>query len=72
VLAIGITQLDSTGLANAESFRNTPGSVVGEDALARHFVAGAGNPVAVVSTPESAAAVRTARMVCRDVAGCSR
>jgi RND superfamily putative drug exporter len=60
VLAAGIVQLDATGLTNKESFRGTPDSVVGEDVLSRHFPAGAGNPVVVISTAAQADAVRTA------------
>ena len=57
--AVGLTQLDATGLTNEETFVSTPESVTGEDTLARHFPAGAGNPVIVVSRPEQADEVRT-------------
>jgi RND superfamily putative drug exporter len=60
LLALGLTQLNATGLTNAESFRGTPPSVVGETALARHFPAGSGNPVIVVSSAGGADAVRSA------------
>jgi RND superfamily putative drug exporter len=43
LLSLGMFQLHATGLTNKESFRGTPASVVGEDALSRHFPAGAGN-----------------------------
>jgi RND superfamily putative drug exporter len=59
-MALGVTQLDATGLTNKESFRGTPDSVVGEDALARHFPAGAGSPVVVVSRANRADEVRAA------------
>jgi RND superfamily putative drug exporter len=48
VLALGITGLNASGLSNAESFRGQPESVSGERVLARHFPAGAGQPVIVV------------------------
>ena len=60
VMSVGITQLNATGLTNKESFRGSPDSVVGEDALSRHFPAGAGNPLVVVSNAGQADAVRTA------------
>jgi RND superfamily putative drug exporter len=60
VLSLGITQLDATGLTNKESFRGNPDSVVGEEALARHFPAGAGNPLVVVSRADQADAVAAA------------
>ncbi len=58
-VAVGITQLNATGLTNKESFIGTPESVTGEEALARHFPAGAGSPVAVVSNAANADQVRT-------------
>ncbi|MCX9193877.1 hypothetical protein C3Y87_21360 [Carbonactinospora thermoautotrophica] len=49
VLAAGLTQLRSTGVAQTESFVNRPDSVAGQEALARHFPAGAANPAVVVT-----------------------
>jgi len=60
LLSLGMFQLHATGLTNKESFRGTPASVVGEDALSRHFPAGAGNPVVVMSNADQAGAVRAA------------
>ncbi|GFJ77586.1 MMPL family transporter [Phytohabitans houttuyneae] len=60
IMAIGLVQLDATGLTNKESFRGNPDSIVGEEVLARHFPAGVGTPVAVVSNAAQAAEVRTA------------
>jgi RND superfamily putative drug exporter len=48
VMALGILGLNATGLSNAESFRGKPESVTGEQVLARHFSAGAGQPVVVI------------------------
>ncbi|MEV6969539.1 MMPL family transporter [Hamadaea sp. NPDC051192] len=59
-LAVGIVQLDASGLTNAQSFRGNPDSVVGEETVSRHFPAGAGNPVVVVSGAGQADAVRAA------------
>ncbi len=59
-MALGITQLDATGLTNEESFRGSPDSVAGEDVLARHFAAGTGSPVVVISNAGQAGEVRTA------------
>jgi putative drug exporter of the RND superfamily len=59
-LSVGIIQLNATGLTNAESFRGHPDSVAGEEVLARHFAAGSGNPVVVISNAGQAGAVRAA------------
>jgi putative drug exporter of the RND superfamily len=53
-LAFGVTGLDANGLQSKDQFRTEPEAVRGEEALARHFPAGAGNPVQVVG--EAAAA----------------
>jgi putative drug exporter of the RND superfamily len=57
-LSLGILKLDASGLSNEESFIGTPDSVVGAEVLAKHFPAGAGSPLVVVSKAESAEAVR--------------
>jgi putative drug exporter of the RND superfamily len=60
-LAIGITGLRADGLSAKDSFRTAPDSVVGEQVLARHFPAGAGQPVVVIgrahAAPQLAAAL---------------
>jgi RND superfamily putative drug exporter len=62
VMALGLTGLKAHGLTNAQSFRGHPDSVAGEQVLARHFPAGAGQPVIVVGSatagPRLAAAFR--------------
>ncbi len=60
VMAIGLVGLKAQGLTNAQSFRGHPDSVVGESVLARHFPAGAGQPVVVVAAASAAPAVRSA------------
>ena len=60
IAALGILSLNANGLSNAESFVGTPDSVVGEEIVAAHFPAGAGNPLVVVSKAGKAAEVRTA------------
>jgi RND superfamily putative drug exporter len=60
VLALGLTGLKAEGLTNAESFRGHPDSVVGETVQARHFPAGAGQPVVVIGSPGAAAPLRAA------------
>jgi len=59
-LAVGIVQLDATGLSNKDAFRGTPDSVAGEDVLARHFPAGTGSPVVIISNADQVGAVREA------------
>jgi putative drug exporter of the RND superfamily len=60
VLALGVTQLQADGLQSKDSFRTKPEAVAGEAALARHFAAGAGNPVQVVGDAEAASGLRAA------------
>jgi putative drug exporter of the RND superfamily len=61
VLALGLTGLKADGLTNAQSFRGShPDSVIGETVLARHFPAGAGQPVIVIGNQNAAAPLRTA------------
>jgi RND superfamily putative drug exporter len=54
LLALGTTGLDANGLQSKDSFRTKPEAVTGEAVLARHFAAGAGNPVQVVGRAEAA------------------
>jgi putative drug exporter of the RND superfamily len=51
VMALGLTGLKAGGLSNADSFRGTPDSVTGGQVAARHFPAGAGQPVVVIGSP---------------------
>ena len=60
ILALGLTGLKANGLTNAQSFRGTPDSVIGETVLAAHFPAGAGQPVIVIGSPAAAAPLRAA------------
>src|SRR5215216_3899157 len=53
-LALGVTQLEANGLQSKDSFRTKPEAVRGEELLARHFAAGAGNPVQVIGNAEAA------------------
>lgn len=48
-LATGTLDLHADGLTEKQSFRGTPGSVVGQEVLARHFPAGSGSPVVVIA-----------------------
>jgi putative drug exporter of the RND superfamily len=60
VMALGIIGLNASGLSNAESFRGTPESVAGEQTLARHFPAGAGQPVIVMGNAAAGERLATA------------
>ena len=53
-----MTQLEANGLQSKDSFRTDPEAVTGEVVLARHFAAGAGNPVQVVGNAEAAPSSR--------------
>jgi putative drug exporter of the RND superfamily len=59
-MAVGLTGLKANGLQSKDSFRTKPEAVTGELALARHFPAGAGNPVQVVGKAEAAPQLRAA------------
>jgi putative drug exporter of the RND superfamily len=60
VMALGLIGLKASGLTNAQSFRGHPESVVGETVLARHFPAGAGQPMIVIGSRSAATALRSA------------
>ncbi len=59
-MALGLFQLSASGLSGADQFTKKQPSTIGEEALARHYPAGQGQPVVVVANATSAAAVRTA------------
>jgi putative drug exporter of the RND superfamily len=59
-MALGVTGLEASGLESKDSFRSKPEAVVGEEVLARHFAAGAGNPVQVIGRAEAADQLRSA------------
>src|SRR5512132_2874886 len=59
-LALWVTQLDANGLQSKDAFRTKPEAVAGEAALARHFPAGAGNPVQVIGRAEAAGQLQAA------------
>jgi RND superfamily putative drug exporter len=59
-LALGVTQLEANGLQSKDSFRTDPEAVRGEAVLARHFPAGAGNPVQVVGNAGAASQLQSA------------
>ncbi len=55
---LGLVGFKIGPLTTAQSFRGTPASVAGEQVLARHFPAGAGEPVAVIGNASAAAPLR--------------
>jgi len=59
-MSLGLVQLEANGLSQADQFVDKPSSVTGEEALARHFPAGQGQPVVVIGQAASAAAIRSA------------
>src|SRR5215203_4161245 len=60
VMALGVTQLEANGLQSKDSFHTKPEAVTGEAVLARHFAAGAGNPVQVIGNASAAAQLQAA------------
>jgi RND superfamily putative drug exporter len=59
-VAFGMTGLKTNELQLEDSFRTRPEAVTGEQALARHFTAGAGNPVQVVGRAAAAPRLQAA------------
>jgi RND superfamily putative drug exporter len=66
VASIGILQLNANGLKNKDAYYGKPDSVVGEEVLARHFPAGSGQPIIVITKADKADEVTTAF---KDVSG---
>src|SRR6266545_645633 len=58
-MALGLTGLKADGLQNRDAFRTTQESVTGEQALARHFSAGVGNPVQVIGNADASRELRS-------------
>jgi len=59
-MALGLLQLDANGLSQADTFVTKQPSVTGEEALARHFPAGQGQPVSVIGKAAAADAIKAA------------
>ncbi len=60
VAALGITQLNATGLSTEGSYTETQPAIEGGKVLAAHFDGGAGQPVVVIADADAAQAVRDA------------
>jgi RND superfamily putative drug exporter len=63
VACLGVLQLDATGLTNSEQYTKTMPSVTGQQVLARHFPAGATDPVQIVTSARSAPGVAAAAQI---------
>ncbi|MGK5685469.1 MMPL family transporter [Actinoplanes sp. URMC 104] len=57
-MALGLLQMNAVGLTSADQFTTEQPSTVAEEALARHFPAGGGQPVSVIANASSAEQVR--------------
>jgi RND superfamily putative drug exporter len=58
-LGCGLFALSADGLSQADSFTNTPDSVVGQRVQVKYFPAGGGQPLVVIANSGSAAQVRS-------------
>jgi RND superfamily putative drug exporter len=58
-LAFGLVALNAVGLSSADSFTDTPGSVVGQRVADRYFPAGTGQPMVVIADADAGTEVRT-------------
>ncbi|MEP6753359.1 MAG: MMPL family transporter, partial [Candidatus Dormiibacterota bacterium] len=64
VLALGITQLNPTGIASSDQYTVTVDSVVGQKIADQHFPAGTGSPAVIIGeAAASSAIVASARSV---------
>jgi RND superfamily putative drug exporter len=70
--SFGLVGFKVAALTNAQSFRGTPTSVAGEQVLAAHFPAGAGEPVAVTGNAAEATAMRAALAATPGITGVSQ
>jgi putative drug exporter of the RND superfamily len=70
--SLGLIGFKVGSLTTAQSFRGTPASVAGEQVLARHFPAGAGEPVAVIGNATAASALHSALASTPGIAAVSR
>src|SRR3954447_8857409 len=52
--SLGLFALNAKGLTQAESFRGTPESIVGDEVARQHFPAAAGNPVYILTSADTA------------------
>jgi putative drug exporter of the RND superfamily len=59
-LALGLTQLQTDGIANKDAFIGKTDAVAGEEVIGRHFDAGTGQPVVVIAKSAAATDVATA------------
>ena len=60
VMSLGLLQLDANGLSTGDTFTSRQPSVTGEQALARHFPAGGGQPVTVIGNDAQRDQIRAA------------
>ncbi len=59
-LTLGLTTLKSDGLSNAGQFVDKPDSIVGAEAVGRHFPAGSSDPAIIIAKASAADQVATA------------
>ncbi|MGI8954297.1 MAG: MMPL family transporter [Nocardioidaceae bacterium] len=59
-MSLGVLGLGATGLTAAESFRGTPDGVAGDTVIADHFESNTAAPVVIITSPDTATAVREA------------
>jgi RND superfamily putative drug exporter len=71
-MAVGVTGLKANGLQSVDSFRGKPEAVTGEQVLARHFPAGAGDPVQVIGRAAAASQLQSTLSSAQGVAAVAR
>ncbi|WP_433042293.1 MMPL family transporter [Dactylosporangium sp. CS-033363] len=60
ICALGLTQLNATGLSVTDSFVDKPQAIVGAEVAAKHFPGGEGQPVVVIGKASASEALTTA------------
>jgi RND superfamily putative drug exporter len=70
--ALGLPGLKADGLSTADSFVSRPDSVLGQEAIGRHFPAGSGNPAIVIARAPAADSITTALKATPGVSGVSQ
>jgi RND superfamily putative drug exporter len=60
VMTLGLTTLKADGLSNAGQFVDKPDSIVGAEALSRHYAAGSGDPAIIIANASASAQVAAA------------
>jgi RND superfamily putative drug exporter len=68
IAALGMGKLNATGLFGENAFVDKPAAITGQEVLAKHFVAGQGQPVVVIGKADAASRLHQALAGTRGIA----